>query len=596
MAKFNSRTPKSSRSKVKAAAKNYSSQLSSRFNMTKMNNNFASFIAGDVGLLKKVKRSLSIGNYDISSEGYYECNTNTIGEINEVDEWTFEAEIRYRAGSSTTEFLVNKLDSNLQGWGVMITNSRLRFYVNNSPSFGTNTVDLRATANLPLDQWVKIKVHKVAGQINGSNINFYYDDVLQGRSITSNNMGTYTGSPANLVIGKRTFDPILSNIWRGLIGNIKIGTDVEVDFSDFSQSGNNLIINNKLDANFFTGVDSWSCSVMSDSMTDGKLDLNFPTLTKYPSNPVISGTSYDVTTNEYYPADIWKEGSTYYSVAKAQGNIVQFTSPDLYNWSEGNNLVPIGSNQGQTTPILRKIGSDWNLMFTRSPSSNPADRRTVWYTSSTPNGTYTKENIEIDWKSIVNPILGKNYDYADLYDVMFHNGKWIYYVVFPISNGGTNDPLCTVFESTNFMDDPQFVNVLFSYRDLKNFDQTDAVSVDNDVIQSSSAFLHTNGYFYMCLTYGRYTDVQGERRIVICRSQEKGNPYFFDYTEDTIIEVGDTGSWEERRVYGSRWIRENDGKFKTLSTIDGSHWLSYSGHDLDSGTNTGLTGLASFNF
>jgi hypothetical protein len=85
---------------------------------------------------------------------------------------------------------------------------------------------------------------------------------------------------------------------------------------------------------------------------------------------------------------------------------------------------------------------------------------------------------------------------------------------------------------------------------------------------------------------------QGKIYTAVGKSPDEISP-----TNDLLLDTGECNTWEELRVYNSRWLKQQDGTYTDPDIIDGNVRLTYSGHDCGESKffgNRGVTGAADF--
>ncbi|WP_256289035.1 hypothetical protein [Halobellus inordinatus] len=302
---------------------------------------------------------------------------------------------------------------------------------------------------------------------------------------------------------------------------------------------------------------------------------------KHPENPVVSGSS--IYSTQSYPPSVIRVNGTYFAIVKSYPALVLFSSDDGISWKEERVIVQNDKswrNKKVSSPLVRfDPNSDHYHLFFSARSSNS------WSIGHLSTDELTDKEVNVD--SILYTSEEFRQEMGDetvekvvLSDVICDDNRFVYYGTTKHSNGSWKvwigfgeewddiNPNKYIFDSSH--------NAVFG-----------------DIIQTPNV-VKIAGKFFMSYTAGISSDVIGERQVYLA----VGDSYdSFEPTKQILVPYGTCGSWDERRTYGSQWLKTQDGSYTNPEIVEGMIRLYYSGHDLGTNGiigNMGKTGLVEY--
>ena len=285
---------------------------------------------------------------------------------------------------------------------------------------------------------------------------------------------------------------------------------------------------------------------------------------KHPENPVISGSS--IYSTQSYPPSVIRVNGTYFAIVKSYPVLVLFSSTDGVSWKEERVIVRNDKpwrNKKVSSPLVRfdPDSNRYHLFF----SARSSNSWSIGYLS-TDELTDKEENIaRIAYTSenFRQHMGDKTVEKVILSDVIHIDNRFVYYGTTKHNNG--NWKVWVGFgEKWGDINPDKYI-----------FDSSKE-DVFGNIIQTPNV-VKSAGKFFMSYTAGISSDVIGERQVYMA----VGDSYdSFKPTKQILVPYGTCGSWDERRTYGSQWLKTQDGSYTNPEVVDGMIRLYYSGHDL----------------
>lgn len=311
---------------------------------------------------------------------------------------------------------------------------------------------------------------------------------------------------------------------------------------------------------------------------------------KYVNNPVVAGSSNDA--DQFYPPEIFKDpgNGKFYLFGKSGGKIYLFRSDDgKTGWTEIGLVIDKGTGSDfDVTRIefscVRYIDGTYHLLYTGEKN----DVTEIGHATSdgVENLPYTKQGSVYDGSDAFSN-LGMELNYFEIGDVKIIDGEYIFYIRSGLQIGSTFLNPVIFCATGTAIDDINARNVIFTGEDVNGIHRNEITQS----LQRPSVFEYNNT-FIMLFTAGRSgVDDYNERAVYAAY----GGPYDFTPVRAPVIEVGEQGEWDDRRVYTAVVPVVQDGKFTTPVLIDDKLAVYFAGHDTGvTGNNQGQTGLILF--
>jgi hypothetical protein len=302
-----------------------------------------------------------------------------------------------------------------------------------------------------------------------------------------------------------------------------------------------------------------------------------------PLNPLVyghsSGAGGDIGTpaSFYPPAVVLKDG-VYYVGSKSGDLGCMIKSVDGgVNWTE---ISGIKINVGAAASWDELGYRDGRMYY------NPDDSTYYWFycgrkadntesvglaTATDPEGTWTKyaPNPILNITD-VNTFFGSTCDIIGIRDIV-KVGSTYYWLIARVD---TTVPMyCNTFicTSTSLTGPLTIVgDVLVSYDDIYR-----AYPYDNNV--DGNSIIKVGDTWVMIITAGAVDlDLPNENNIYIATAAAITGPW--KISRNILIDAGNTGEWDERRVYDASFLKENDGIWQSPQLVDGKIRIFYAGH------------------
>lgn len=315
-------------------------------------------------------------------------------------------------------------------------------------------------------------------------------------------------------------------------------------------------------------------------------------VTKYGSTPVIQGSSDD--SLQSYPPSVIVYRDTSFAIVKSNHKLWGYYSLDGITWVDNGEVMNSGFNSWGVGVSESGLSYDpdtelFHLFYTANYGPTSYDSSAIGHATSTRplSGYVADPDNPIMRPETINDLFGTGYQYTSVGDVVKVGSTYIYYFAMRENNLGDNafsSIFCATSDSLN--GSPTFKNFIFHGTILPN-------RTGNSLFTPS--VVKHNDIFYMMFYNGHWLD-----ETVIHNDEGDlflayGGPYEFKPIQTPFLENSTVDqSWDERRVYMAKFLKEQDGTWLTPKKTDGKYRIYFSGFGENTDINHGYTGLAEF--
>lgn len=511
----------------------------------------SNFIQNNLTLTPNLIRQEVAGKNALFLKNYY-TNLQKYSAINYEYTDSFYISFSLKTIATNNQVLLDSRDINAQkGMAVTMSGGKVRFIFSDV----LNVLTLSGFIVVEMDTVItdnnshEILIQNTNGTAIG--ISFYLDGNLQTKTIINNIVGSTIKSSNDYYLGSSYSN--LAYIFNGSISHLIVNSGIAS-----APTITNLY-------NYFLLQNIW---------------LPIKELT----NPIISGTTYLGV--QSYPPYVIKVGSTYYAYVGSTANyIVVFTSSDGITFTQTSTVLTVGTGFDSVyiSPLMvREVGGIYYLFYLAEGADVGLSYTLAYATCSTPTGAFLRQASPQFTVAEYNAVFNRNMEGIIITDVVKVSGTYYWY-------GTAVDACrCDVFYGTSSTltgtITPQAI--LFKSLDVDN---------QRNLIQGVRVAKISWGWL-MTYTVALQGEDKQERNIRSAYCLTALPTAFTNVNEDALNVLID--SWEEKRVYGSMFLKQhNDDSYQNLIQVGGKYRHYYSGHSLGTSTsvNQGLTGLAYYN-